>query len=149
MLLVDFLGGDAGGGDVSGFETIDRTDTRKPPNDGAFDGLPPCKNCGDAFSEHMQNGEPLYMCREQMQPMYGFFNGGDPRDFHPDHESCTPEEIERHRQACEDAERLEANRNLPCPSGWVRTPEFTAHILRAPFGIGIYTFPPTCYEATA
>lgn len=32
--------------------------------------------------------------------MYGFFGGGDPRRFVPDHECCEPDELERHRQAC-------------------------------------------------
>lgn len=34
------------------------------------------------------------------ETMYGFFRGGDPRRFTPDEDDCTPEEIERWRQAC-------------------------------------------------
>jgi hypothetical protein len=39
---------------------------------------------------------------------YGNFYGGDPRDFRPDPEGSTPEERERHRLACEAADRGEA-----------------------------------------
>ncbi len=34
--------------------------------------------------------------------MYGLFHGGDPRDFKPDEDACSPEEIESHRLACEE-----------------------------------------------
>lgn len=123
-------------------------DTRKPPHDPYMDNLPPCKNCGQPFDEHYPECEPPYQCpyEYQMQASYGFFNGGDPRDFHPDYESSTPGEIAAHKLACEQADALESQRNLPCPSGWIRTPEWTAHVLVAPFGIGITTFQPTCYE---
>ena len=123
-------------------------DTRKPPRDNALDDLPACKNCGEAFEDHMQDGEPLYMCpyEHQMQPMYGFFHGGDPREFHPDAECTTPEEWAAHKEACRKADELESARDLECPSGWIRTPEYTAHVCRAPSGLGITTFPPTCYE---
>lgn len=33
---------------------------------------------------------------------YGVFLGGDPRQFLPDEEVCTPEEIERWRAACQE-----------------------------------------------
>lgn len=32
--------------------------------------------------------------------MYGFFPGGDPRDFIPDEESCTEKEITAWKEAC-------------------------------------------------
>ena len=35
-------------------------------------------------------------------PLYGGFPGGDPRDFEPDEDCCTNEEIENHRKACQD-----------------------------------------------
>lgn len=38
---------------------------------------------------------------------YGYFHGGDPRDFHPDPECCTPEEIAAHKAACEAWDRGE------------------------------------------
>lgn len=33
--------------------------------------------------------------------VYGFFTGGDPRNFFPDAESCLEDELENHRKACE------------------------------------------------
>lgn len=36
---------------------------------------------------------------------YGFFPGGDPRDFTPDPECCTEAELAAHKQACEEWER--------------------------------------------
>ncbi len=32
---------------------------------------------------------------------YGYFPGGDPRNFHPDPECCTPVEMAAHKAACE------------------------------------------------
>ena len=122
-------------------------DLRRPPHDPYLDDLPRCKNCGEAFEEHWKDSEPAYMCREQPHPVYGFFHGGDPREFHPDGECCSPKEYENHKRACAEADRLDEKRELPCPSGWERLPDGTlCHILRAPFGIGITTYPPQVYE---
>lgn len=44
---------------------------------------------------------------------YGYYPGGDPRDFVPDEECCTPEELARHREACEAWARGET----PDPGG--------------------------------
>lgn len=41
---------------------------------------------------------------EQDEMLYGFFHLDDPRDFFPDEESCTPEEIAAHKTACAKAE---------------------------------------------
>lgn len=68
---------------------------------------------------------------------YGFFCGGDPRDFVPDEESCSPEELAAHKKACEEADAEEKARKLSCPSGWVAP---GIHVTRAPFGIGSYTY---------
>lgn len=38
---------------------------------------------------------------------YGYFHGGDPRDFCPDGEVCTPAEMAAHKAACEAWERGE------------------------------------------
>lgn len=101
----------------------------------------PCRNCGDEFGNHdyVPDSIDQYRCpTPHVETGYGFFCGGDPRSFHPDGECCTPEELENHRLACDEAEKLENHRHLPCPSGWIRTPHGDAHILRAPFGIGTY-----------
>lgn len=44
---------------------------------------------------------------EHDEVMYGFFHLDDPRDFFPDDECSSPEEIAAHREACEKAERGE------------------------------------------
>ena len=127
--------------------TIDDCDRRRPPNDGGHDDLPPCKNCGQDFSEH-HDSEDGWLCPYEYQrdAVYGSFCGGDPRNFSPDYECSTPEERENHRKACEEAERA-ANPNLPCPSGFERLPGCgIAHVLRCPFGLGVTTFEPTYYE---
>lgn len=102
----------------------------------------PCSNCGYPFAEHtyVKDSIDRYTCPvPKSETGYGFFSGGDPRQFRPDYEECSKEEIDRWKSACMEADRLDSARHLPCPSGWIRTPEFTAHILRAPFGIGTYT----------
>lgn len=40
-------------------------------------------------------------------PHYGYFLGGDPREFTPDVEVCSVEELERHKADCEAWERGE------------------------------------------
>jgi hypothetical protein len=67
---------------------------------------------------------------------YGLFAGGDPRLFTPDPEN-TPEELERHRLACEAWDRGEGvDRGASCGtigdgSAWTKTG----------FGLGINQWP--------
>ena len=74
---------------------------------------------------------------------YGFFHGGDPRNFHPDSEGVTDTERENHRKACQLWNEAEARGETPtpeeCPSGWIRDAEGKPimHVLRAPYGIGV------------
>lgn len=53
----------------------------------------------------------LFECREYLpdaqDSIYGNYCGGDPRDFAPDRDCCTPAELEAHRVACEAAKRGE------------------------------------------
>lgn len=126
-------------------------DWAPPPDDFQLDELPRCKNCGEPIEGHWKDSDPPWMCKEQVGSVYGFFHGGDPRHFHPDSEDCSPQEIENHRKACEqadEADRLNADPGLPCPSGWIRDEngKAIAHVLRAPFGIGVTTYPTTYYE---
>ncbi len=100
-----------------------------------------CGNCGQEFAEHNYVKDSItdYECPVPHVEMgYGYFCGGDPRKFFPDAESCSPEELANHKAACEMAEKLEKERDLPCPSGWIQVPGGCAHILIAPFGIGAY-----------
>lgn len=106
-----------------------------------------CKNCGDEFANHnyVPDSMTKYRCRIPHQESgYGFFHGGDPRDFTPDYESSETE-IENHRKACELWDEAEARGETPepekCPSGWIYDDEGKAicHVLRAPYGIGVWT----------
>jgi hypothetical protein len=42
-----------------------------------------------------------------IESVYGFYHGQDPRTFSPDGESCTPEELARHKEACDALNRGE------------------------------------------
>ena len=69
-----------------------------------------------------------------VEAIYGFYHGQDPRTFSPDQESCTPEEVEAHKLACESAERGEC---------WQGDDSGCSHrgnvkILKSSFGIGVY-----------
>lgn len=124
-----------------------QVDRRRPPvDDYDLNELPRCSHCGESIEDHVKDSDPPWRCSEQIGSVYGYFTGGDPRDFFPDHESCSPEEIKKHREACEEADRLNANPNLPCPSFWIRTEHGCVHVLRAPFGIGVTSYPTTYYE---
>jgi hypothetical protein len=102
-----------------------------------------CVNCGDEFANHDYVADSLdqykcpYMKRDSV---YGFFNGGDPRNFHPDGECCSPEEIENHKRACELANNTDEGKRLACPSGWETFGDYQRHVTRAPFGIGTSTY---------
>ncbi len=100
-----------------------------------------CANCYRDFADHNYVAGSIgeYACPVKSQEAcYGYFTGGDPRLFHPDHEDSTPEEIANWKAACDKADELQSAANLPCPSGWERLPDGTvAHVLRAPFGIGM------------
>lgn len=72
---------------------------------------------------------------------YGFFPGGDPRDFTPDFEGCTPQEIEAWKEACDSWNRGE---KVVCEGShrWLVDAEGkvigTATV--SSFGIGTYWF---------
>lgn len=107
-----------------------------------------CMNCGRDFADHnyVAGSVDDYRCPiKTQQSVYGYFHGGDPRTFHPDGDDCTPEEYENHRKACELADRLEREGkavDLNNPSGWIHNEDGSplAHILMAPFGIGVQTW---------
>lgn len=66
---------------------------------------------------------------------YGFFIGGDPRKFHPDEDSCTPEEIASHKAACE---KWEAGETTALPGSCVHFPGGV--ITLSDFGLGSYEY---------
>jgi hypothetical protein len=65
---------------------------------------------------------------------YGFARPANPHDFHPDGDSCSAEEIAAHKAACEAFDKGEYTPEKG--SEWVGA----WHILRAPWGIGSYTY---------
>lgn len=73
---------------------------------------------------------------------YGFFCGGDPRDFTPDGEASTEAERERHKQDCAAWDRGEQ------PNVNANAPHFTesAHIVPAGYGLGVYSVECECDE---
>jgi hypothetical protein len=66
---------------------------------------------------------------------YGFARPSNPHDFSPDQECCTPEEISNHKAACEAFDRGDYQHDEW--DGW--NEDHTIHVLKAPWGIGIYT----------
>lgn len=70
---------------------------------------------------------------------YGFFPGGDPRDFTPDYEMCSPEEIERWKADCALAESGNTV-NVPPSGQWIFNDagEPVMHILAPRYGMGTY-----------
>lgn len=71
--------------------------------------------------------------------VYGFFPGGDPRDFTPDMECSTPQEIALHKEDCAAWDLGDRPRRPGCE--WADG----KHIVRAPYGIGSYEFDEDCY----
>jgi len=88
---------------------------------------------------------------------YGLFPGGDPRRFAPDAQDCSPEEIAKHKAACEAWDAAEkAGRTTEPVAGAVHgfiegVGGFIACGVSG-FGIGVYTNDcddPDCVEAQA
>lgn len=65
---------------------------------------------------------------------YGYYRPANPHDFHPDHESCTAEEIANHKAACEAYDA--GNYRDDYGDGWIAP---NVHVTKAPWGIGSYT----------
>lgn len=101
-----------------------------------------CANCYREFADHnyLLDSMDKYQCpTPQHETGYGYFPGGDPRDFHPDHECCTPEEIAAHREACEAWDKGDKPETPP-GSRYLYDDEgkVVAHVCGGKFGIGIY-----------
>lgn len=69
----------------------------------------------------------------QDQSVYGFFHGGDPRDFYPDSDA-TEDERAAHKAACEQYERDAVGNPSCCEHRDGMT------ITKAPFGLGVNTY---------
>ena len=70
---------------------------------------------------------------KELEPSYGHFSGGDPRNFSPDVDCCTEKEINAWKQACKEFNEAD-QRGTPL-EGLPRTR--VGGIRFAPFGIGI------------
>jgi hypothetical protein len=71
---------------------------------------------------------------------YGFFCGGDPRDFCPDGECSTDAEREKHKADCAAWDRGEnpnVNANAPHSTE-------SAHVVPSGYGLGMYTVEYEC-----
>ncbi len=75
------------------------------------------------------------------QSTYGYFCGGDPRDFSPDAEVCTPEEIANHKAACEAWEKGDRTPPDAHRHDLVSTDGTTTVMVSRPgaFGMGVYS----------
>lgn len=101
-----------------------------------------CCNCYKEFADHnyLMDSIDKYMCPVPVTKTgYGYFCGGDPRKFHPDHECCTPEEIAAHKAACEAWNRGEKV-GPAMRSHWITDGEgkVIAHCSGSSYGIGTY-----------
>ena len=72
--------------------------------------------------------------------VYGFFPGGDPRDFTPDPEASTEEERRNHKRACELFEAgkittVDGRHHFPVVNV---SGEVVGHVTHAAFGLGVY-----------
>lgn len=67
--------------------------------------------------------------------MYGYFPGGDPRDFRPDEECCTPEELAAWQADCA---AWNAGNGQPAPPSGFWSDDGSMHILAPRYGIGSY-----------
>lgn len=112
----------------------------------------------DAATRRAENAEAaVKVLRDELEKIaehkdagYGFYHGGDPRDFHPDSESCTPEELASHKAACDAFDAADAAgtpmKPEPDGSGWVAP---GVHITKSAYGIGTYQYPSHCAEMAA
>lgn len=73
------------------------------------------------------------------QGHYGFPCVSDPNDFSPDYESCSPAEIEAHKQACATFGTPEYQQPKGCTTDYDESGQFVRHVLRTSWGIGVNT----------
>lgn len=93
----------------------------------------------EALKAWVREALPTIEAEAQPHSGYGYYRPPNPHDFHPDEESCRPEEIAAHAAACESYDRGESVDSGGCETATTEDGEVVAHILRAPWGIGSYT----------
>lgn len=70
-------------------------------------------------------------------PIYGFPCVEDPRDFDPDRELSTPEEIETWRRACANYGKPTYEPNKGCYSQHDESGQLVMHVTRTSWGVGV------------
>jgi hypothetical protein len=80
------------------------------------------------------------------EAIYGYFPGGDPRDFTPDFEVCSPEEIANWRRDCEAWNRGEQTHSVKFGHEEI-VPGVLAH--NSGYGVGVYCARPDWDEFPA
>jgi len=101
-----------------------------------------CRHCYHDFADHNYVSDSIdkYTCPVPAHESgYGYFPGGDPRDFFPDAECCSAEELAAHRAACDAWNRGERPETPP-GSRYVCDDDgkVVAHVCGGKFGIGVY-----------
>ena len=100
----------------------------------------PCEPCATArLRDLLRRCLPIVETAAEPEHMYGFFPGGDPRDFRPDEECSTEEEQAQWKADCEKAaatgeEQPSSGQVLRDDAG-----NFVGHIQRSGYGLGTYT----------
>lgn len=84
------------------------------------------------------SGERWLVLKVHIESIYGFYHGQDPRAFCPDYESCTPEELEHHKQACDALNRGEALQPDSSGCHHVEIGGSTAIVCSTTMGVGSY-----------
>jgi hypothetical protein len=129
-----------------------------------WDGLRGCEICGNdttgrlcrscAEQEAIDNGADVpemtdFDERGPFEWAYGFFGGGDPRDFTPDYEMCSEDEIARWQA---DIALAEAGNTVVAPpagkSVFDQGGNPVMHILAPKYGMGTYKNRPHAEEPT-
>lgn len=77
---------------------------------------------------------------ESASPVYGFFTGGDPRDFTPDPEGSTEEERAAHKAACEARNADDTVPMLPGTEATTVAGDVYTHRCGAGFGLGVQIY---------
>jgi len=70
------------------------------------------------------------------QPVYGYPCVSNPNDFKPDHECCSPREIEMHRLACANYGKPSYAPNKGCYTEHDASGQIVKHVTRTSWGIG-------------
>jgi len=90
----------------------------------------------EMLREALRKALPFLESLAEPQAVYGFFHGGDPRDFTPDPEASTEQERTAHQAACS---AYASSTPLPgcCEITRDEQGKVAAIITRAPFGLGV------------